>query len=104
MARRNRFTVSAESVQGEEGATATFRCIRVGEWRQYLKENTRDNDVLKRHLVDWAGFLDDDGNPLPSPKDEPGIIDALYLHEQNVLTKMLWDGPDGAEAKNAASS
>ena len=101
MARRNQFTVDAESVQGEAGAEATFSCITIREWREWRDDpKTTDEDLLSEHLVTWSGFVDDEGAELPSPKDEPLIVGELYIHEQRALVLLLLAGPDGESAKN----
>ena len=100
MARRNQFVVDAESVQGNEGATVTFHCMKVREMNEYRTTDQTDEDVLRDHVVTWSGIVDDDGHELPSPKDEPGAIGELYLHEQRALVRLLFQGPDGENAKN----
>lgn len=99
--RRNQFTVNAESVQGNAGATVTFRCVRVREmnaWRDDPEQN--DSTMLQTHVVDWGGFEDDDGTALPSPAAYPEVLGELLLHEQRALVEMLLRGPDGPQAKN----
>ncbi len=101
MPRRSQFTVSAESVQGNEGATVTFSCLKVREVREYREQDDLDDrEMLKRHVIKWSGIVDDSGNELPSPRDEPDILGELYVHEQRALTRLMWAGPDGPEAKN----
>jgi len=94
--RRNQFVCDAESVQGEAGATVTFRCLRVREMREW-REDVQQNDetLLRDHLVAWEGIVDDQGEPLPI--DGAG---ELYMHEQRALVTLLLQGPDGPEAKN----
>ena len=101
MARRNQFTVDAESVQGIEGAEITFRRLTVGVWQQYFDDSEYNNpEIVRDHVVDWKGIVDDDGNEIPSPKDEPGVIAVLYLDEVNAMSRLLFQGVDGAAAKN----
>jgi hypothetical protein len=97
--RRNQFVVDAESVQGNAGAEVTFRALKVRVLREYRSTGMTDADLLERHVVDWSGFEDDNGKPLPSPKDEPEVLGELYLHEQR-LAQLLLQGPDGDAAKN----
>jgi len=87
-------------VQGNAGATVTFRALTVGEWREYRTTDLTDVDLVRAHLLGWAGIVDDDGNELPDPVDEPEVLDALYLHEQQALARLLWQGPLGDSAKN----
>jgi len=100
MPRRSTFTVNAEAVQDEEGAEVTFSCITVGERQEYLDTEMNDIDLVKSHVVSWSGIIDNDGHELPSPVDDPAVINALYMHEIRELSRLLWAGPDGASAKN----
>lgn len=101
MARRNQFTVDAESVQGNAGAEVTFKRITWGERDRYLNEpEYGDTDILREHLVDWHGIEDDEGHEIPSPKDEPGVVAVLYIDEVTALVRLLFQGPDGENAKN----
>jgi hypothetical protein len=94
--RRNQFTIDAESVQGIEGATATFRCLKVREMREWRDDPEQNDETLLRdHLVAWDGFVDDEGEPMPDV-----TVGELYLHEQRALTLLLFQGPDGPNAKN----
>jgi len=99
--RRNQFVVSAESVQGNAGAEVTFRKVTVGERDRYLEDpEYGDLSIVRDHLLDWVGIVDDEGHELPSPKDEPGVDAALYLDEVGTLARLLFQGPDGISAKN----
>ena len=99
--RRNQFTVDAESVQGNEGATITFRKMTVGERDRYINDSDYgDAAFLSDHILDWSGIIDDDGNAIPSPQDEPGVTAALYMDEAGELVRLLFQGPNGEHAKN----
>jgi hypothetical protein len=98
--RRNQFTVDAESVQGNEGAEVTFKALKVRTIREYRETEMTDRDLLEKHIVSWSGIVDDDDKELPNPTDEPGILGELYVHEQVALARLLFQGPDGPEAKN----
>ena len=100
MARRNQFTVDAESVQGNEGATVTFRPLKVREWNEYRSTDQTDEDLLRAHVKGWSGIVDDDGHDLPNPQNESEAIGELYLHEQRAIVRLLLQGPDGEHAKN----
>lgn len=94
--RRNQFVVDAESVQGNAGATVTFRCLRVRELREWRDDpEQNDTTLLRDHLVGWEGIVDDDGAPLPAED-----VGELYLHEQREMVRLLLQGPDGPNAKN----
>lgn len=99
MTRRSTFTVDAESVQRNPGATVTFRAITVGEYREYrTNPDVTDRDLVREHVVSWSGIVDDNDHPLPNPADEPDVLDQLYMHEQGQLAILLVQGPDGANA------
>ena len=101
MPRRNTFTVDAESVQGNAGATVTFSMLTVGEWKGYGQDpEINDHTLIREHIISWTGIVDDEDQPLPSPADEPDVLDALYMHEQRILARLLFQGPDGESAKN----
>jgi hypothetical protein len=101
MPRRTQFTVDAESVQGNAGATITFSCITIGERKAYLSDPDLDNiDMIRLHTLSWSGIVDNDGNELPDPKDEPDAIDALFMVEMRAINRLMWQGPDGDSAKN----
>jgi hypothetical protein len=97
--RKKTFTVGAESVQGNEGATVTFRAIKRGTWRAYLTgRDFGDDQLVAQHLVSWSGFVDDEGNELPQPSDQSDVLDELYFHEVQALAKLLAFGPNGPDA------
>lgn len=98
--RRNQFTVDAESVQGNADAKVTFKALKVGQHREYLTTKMTDLELLKAHLLGWAGIVGDDEKPLPSPEDQPDILDELYLQEVVSFVKLLFKGPDEDGPKN----
>jgi hypothetical protein len=101
MARRNQFKVDAESVQGNPGAEITFRKLTVAKREQYRTDRDyNDLELVREHIIDWHGIEDDNGNEIPSPKDEPGADAALYVDEITEMARLLFQGPDGIFAKN----
>jgi hypothetical protein len=101
MPRRSTFTVDASGVQGNPGATVTFKALTIREHREWRESSeSTDYDLLSSHVVSWSGFVDDDGNEMPSPEHEPDILAELYYHEQAALLRLFFEGPDGASAKN----
>jgi hypothetical protein len=54
---------------------------------------------LARHVLDW-NWVGDDGQPLPKPKDNPGVFKALTDGELDVLTSAIVSRPE-AERKNS---
>lgn len=99
MARQTTFTVDAESVQGIAGASITFRALKVGEWRTYISTSQTDADLVRDHVLTWT-LVDDEGNQMPDPQDEPDILNDLYIHEQQAIVRLLLQGPGGESAKN----
>ena len=100
MSRRSTFEADAESVQGNAGATVTFRAITIGQAREYRETSMTDDDLLRAHVLDWSGIVDDDDHALPSPKDEPGVLDALYIFERTAIARLLFTGAPVIPAKN----
>lgn len=56
-------------------------------------------DTIGAHVVAWD-WVDDNGDPLPLPKDDPGAIDLLNIDEVKFLAECL-TGKD--KAKNSVS-
>lgn len=100
MSRRSTFIADAESVQGNKGATATFKACTLAEYEDYRTSSKTDKDMLIAHLLEWSKFEDDEGHALPNPKDEPGIIDKLYLAEVRALARLLYTGAPAIPLKN----
>jgi len=100
MPRRNEFTVDATSVQGNAGATVTFKALKVREVNEYRETDLTDLDLLRGHVLSWSGIVDDEDRDLPDPADEPEILGELYTHEQQALVRLLFQGPNGESAKN----
>ena len=94
----------ASEVQGEEAFVVTTE-VKVKEIRQ-IRKAAKDGDyddfeggigLLAKHVVKW-NWVDDEGNPLPCPKDVPSVIDELTNEESEFLVGLLMGGKD--EAKN----
>lgn len=92
MSRRSTFTANAESVQGNKGATVTFKAITLDGWDDYTNSPKTDKELLAEHVIAWEGVEDDDGNAMPNPADEPGIIGKLYTAEKSALMRLLYNG------------
>lgn len=97
--RKNTFTIDASSVQNIEGATITFKVLKRKEWKAWRDDpETDDDDIILSHVVSWHAIIDENGNELPSPKDEPGSIGELFFHEVPMIANLLLQGPDGPDA------
>lgn len=100
MARRltSTFRVESPTIQGED-SYVVFRALTVEEARAYRKTTGSDDDVfeigldaLRTHIVEW-NWVDDAGNPLPQPREDPGVIDRLTVEETNFLAQTLITRP-----------
>lgn len=85
--------VDCEEVQGEGAYLAlsrpSYAQIRMAQ--DAGKSDELDNfevaiQIISMLFVEW-NWVDDAGNELPSPKDDPDVIRNLPLQEQNFLVK-----------------
>lgn len=85
--------VGTESVQGE-GSWVQLRGTTVGEQKAARAGELEDDTLIQEHVLAW-NWVDDAGNDLPLPKDEPGIVDTLTADEARVIVFRLFQGdPD----------
>ena len=97
MPRKTSFWKDAESVQKVPGARILFKALKRGIVRRYFDfEDKKVNDdyLLANYVLDWEQIQDDAGHDLPSPKDEPAVLDELYRDEVGVVINLLLAGPD----------
>ena len=94
----------ASVVQGE-GSFVITTAVKVKEIRE-IRKHAADEDfddfeggiaLLAKHIIKW-NFVDDEGNPLSCPKDDPTVIDDLTNEESEFLVGLLM-GEKG-ESKN----
>lgn len=52
---------------------------------------------LSKFILEW-NWVDDDGNPLPQPKDDYTVMGKLYTHEYSFIMSLF--NPDENRAKN----
>jgi len=94
--RRNSYRADSAEVQGE-GSFVTLRSFRWGEVKdkvavkqdvdgQTVETVTANIEFLASAILEW-NWVDDDGNPLPLPKDNPGVMDLLTLEEITFLSQ-----------------
>jgi len=101
MARRSTFEADAESVQGNKGATVTFRAVTSDEYKEYRGDaSMTDREMIVSYVIAWKGIVDDNDHELPCPADEPEIIGKLYLTELRALARLLYNGPPLLPIKN----
>jgi len=98
--RNNRIRLDTTEVQGEGSFVVltlpTLREVQsvLAKGGESLEAFQESSDVLSNHIKEWD-WVDDDGNPLPLPKDEPGIANALTTQEFKLLINTLF-GSDEA--------
>lgn len=93
------FRIDANSVQGVEGATITSKAVLRSDWKLYGESDEHGDEwFILKHVTSWSGILDANGKELPSPKDEPGALDNLYMHESGRIARLIAQGPDGPDA------
>lgn len=86
---------STAEVQGD-GSFVILSSVKVGEQRDYFEQKDDEDfdkiewgvELLIKHIVDW-NWVDDDGEPLPLPKDDPDVIDELTNAESELIAKLL---------------
>ncbi len=98
----NRRVVSTE-VQGDD-SFVVLRPMKWGEAKAIVGVAGADSaraiemvDRLAAYIVDW-NWVDDDGNPLPKPAEDPSVIDRLTSTEVRYLLGELRG--DEASRKN----
>ena len=82
-------------IQGDDSWIEVSR-LTVGEARQINQaQGKTDQDsfeavlpLYQSHIVNW-NWVDDDGEPLPLPKDDPGVIDQLTDQEFAFVAECL---------------
>lgn len=99
--------VNSAEVQGPESFVVVRR-MTVGETKDMLKRGidreagletyTENTGWVAEHVVEW-NWKDEDGNALPYPKNEPGVIDRLTNEELAFLNQAIV-GRSEAERKN----
>jgi len=101
--RKSTNRIESEEVQGE-GSYVIFRSLLVEEVRKARGIKDDDDtfelgmDNITNHIVEW-NWVDEDGEPLPLPSDDPGIMDKLTVDEVNFLANNLTVG--GIDVKNS---
>jgi hypothetical protein len=94
MPKRQRIVkVSTEEVQGS-GSWAKVSKLTVREMRDAqnaMTSNPTDMEqfelgleMVKDHVVEW-NWVDDNGDPLPQPRDDPAVVELLSNDEISVL-------------------
>jgi hypothetical protein len=93
--RRSVVTHKSDEVQGE-GSFVVTTAVKVKEIRE-IRKHAADPDfddfeggigLLAAHIVKW-NWVDDEGKPLPSPNEDPKVIDELTNEESEYLVGLL---------------
>jgi hypothetical protein len=97
-------TYKSDIVQGE-GSFVKTTAVKVKEIRQ-IRKHAKDEDfddfeggikLLADHIIKW-NWVDDEGQPLPCPKDDPEVINELTNEESEYLVGLLMG--ERGESKN----
>ncbi len=91
-------------VQGDDSWIEISR-LTVGEARVINEHRDKDDldafeavlPIYQKHIVGW-NWVDDDGEPLPLPKDDPDVVDQLTDLEFEFVANCL--SGDRDEQKN----
>lgn len=102
--------VFTPEVQGEDSWVKVSR-LKVGQWfalqgpegangaePSQAEQVRRGLKVLVEHVLGW-NWVDDEGQPLPQPKDDPAVLEQLTDEEALCLLRVL-QGPSEAQLKN----
>lgn len=88
--------IKTTTLQGA-GSFVKLRSLTVGEIKKVreTREEIDDGekfevglDMIIEHLLGW-NWVDDDGNPLPLPSEDPAVIDLLTDEECTFLAEKL---------------
>ncbi|HML23520.1 MAG TPA: hypothetical protein PKD09_17825 [Aggregatilinea sp.] len=102
------YTYKSDEVQGE-GSFVKIRAVTYGEAKKLrgaVQGMTDDEKVVQNEqliidkIVEW-NWVDDDGNPLPRPKDDPTVLESLTAQEMAFLGECFAGG--AGDRKNESS-
>lgn len=105
--RQSIITYDSTEVQGE-GSWIKVRLVTHGEQKQILKEyggvagksvsdigveatmemSAANDRLVASKIFDW-NWVDDEGDPLPLPKDDPTVIDQLTEFEHSFIASAM---------------
>lgn len=87
--------------EGVKGLALSARCNQLlvlsREQPDANADMTTTLNLLATHVTEW-NWVDDDGVPLPLPKDDASVMDRLTDAELQVLSNAL-QGPDAVTGK-----
>jgi len=96
---------NTDEVQGE-GSFVVLSALKVKEIRELRQQGKKKGfdafeggiQLLAQHVVDWD-WVDDEGEPLPLPKSDLGVVDLLTNDEAELLSILLTGGQDEEEGE-----
>lgn len=97
--RKNHRVVASTELQGE-GSFIIVSPMTYGEERDMLLNPLEGEERLARnekhvvaHVHNW-NWVDDDGNPLPLPADDPSVLKRLSRDEWNFVISAINGDPN----------
>ena len=93
--RRVQKRFDTKDVQGKD-SYVVMSSLRVGERRDYVEKSKGKNfsmmkwgiDILTKHIIEW-NWVGDDDEPLPTPRDDPKVMDDMTDEESELLVMLL---------------
>lgn len=95
-----------EDLQGED-SYVVITGLKVKEVKALRKLDSDDDDFdafegglnfIRQHVLDW-NWVDDLGEPLPTPKEDPDVVYELTNEESEFLANII-SGGETEELKN----
>ncbi len=83
---------ASDEVQGE-GSFITLSALTIAEAKAMQSLGNAEQvitglEIIGRHVVDY-NWVDDNGDPLPKPQDDPAFLDRLNMAELRFLVRNL---------------
>lgn len=94
-------TVETPELQGED-SWIKIRDLNYGYVKQLQKEMAgmkpeeqvkKNDELIRKVVVDW-NWVDDDDQPLPTPKDDETVVDRLTANEVLFISRQVQGNPD----------
>jgi hypothetical protein len=99
--RRNFIRAETPDVQGEDSyIVVTLPTTK--DLKELVSLESDDNvrafesgaDLIRKHVREW-NWVNDDGEPLPLPKENPDVIDDLTAQEFRTVLDVMTGSADG---------
>jgi len=96
-------TYDSSAVQGED-SFVTITALTVKEIRAARSDKDQNFfefglQIIQEHVLDW-NWVNNAGEPLPSPSDNPDVVDELTENEATFLANLFINGGTEVELKN----